>query len=274
MRILLLGASGFLGANIYEEIKSKNGLEVLGTCYSEIRDSELMKLDVTKKEQVKAVMESYNPDVVIWSLISRKSEKYMIEHGLNNLLNNMSKYQKLIFISSNAVFNGTGEFKEEDEPQYRNSNDNIALYANAKIDGENIVKRHKNYIIVRPGAIYGKNVKGIWDKRICQLVEKLQDGEEVVRTENLYNTFVKVEELSKAIVKLIEIDYSGIIHLGPAKKESHYEYNVRMAKELGLYYTLIKGNLLSEEEVFQNDEALDLSLDTSKVIKVLGEVFS
>ncbi|MBS5822688.1 MAG: sugar nucleotide-binding protein [Clostridium argentinense] len=274
MNILILGASGFLGGYIYEKVKSQLDFNVMGTCYRSNNCGDLIKLDVSNEEEVKDIIYKFKPDIILWSLISRESEKYLIEMGLNNILKYLSHKQKLIFMSTNAVFNGKGNYSEEDNPKYKNSNEPLALYSNAKIDGEKIVKEHDNHIIIRPGAIYGQDINGKWDKRISDLINKFEEKEEVVRTENLYNTFVKVDELAKAIIELIKCDYKGIIHLGPEKKESYYNYYRKMAIHLNLDTDLIKSNFIDEEYAAKNNRSLDLSINTSKCREVLGDIFS
>ncbi|MBU5225068.1 NAD-dependent epimerase/dehydratase family protein [Clostridium senegalense] len=279
MKILILGASGFLGSNVFELMKYNKDFNVLGTCNNSTDNYDLIKLDITNEHEVKTLINKFNPDVILWSLISdmknNKSEKYLIEIGLNNVLKNLSPEQKLIFISTNAIFRGgNGYYKETDMPKYRNSNKSLAEYVNAKIDGEKLVKRHSNHIIVRPGAIYGKYTEGRWDKRISLLIEQLESGKEIVRTKNLYNTFVNVDELAKAIKKLIEIDYKGIIHLGPILKESYYNFYIKIAKKLNLNVNLIKSNMLTHEEIIKDDGTLDLSIDTSMARELLGDIFS
>lgn len=274
MNILILGASGFLGGHIYKKIKFQLDFNVLGTCYGSNNCGDLIKLDVTNEEEVKNILYKFKPDIILWSLISRESEKYLIEMGLNNILKYLSHKQKLIFMSTNAVFNGKGNYSEEDSPKYKNSNESLALYSNAKVDGEKIVMGHDNYIIIRPGAIYGQDINGKWDKRISDLINKLEEKQEVVRTENLYNTFVKVDELAKAIIELIKCDYKGIIHLGPEKKESYYNYYRKMAAYLNLDANLIKSDFIDEDYATKNNRSLDLSLNTSKCREMLGNIFS
>lgn len=269
MKVLILGASGFLGGKVFQRIKFESGFEVLGTCYQSDNSDNLIKLDVTNDEEIKAIIYKFRPNIILWSLISRESEKYLIEIGLNNILKYLSSNQKLIFISTNAVFgrNGDkGKYREEDEPKYKNSNELLHLYANAKIDGEKIVRQHDNFIIIRPGAIYGQDINQKWDKRISALIRELEQGQEVVRTKNLYNTFVKVEELASAILELIKLDYKGIIHLGPEQKESYYDYYIKMAKKLNLDANLIKSDKIIEKR--------DVSINTSKCKDILGDIFS
>lgn len=273
MKILILGASGFLGGHCFELLKTE--FNVLGTVNSSNSNDEFIKLDVTKEEEVKDIIENFNPDIILWTLMSNTSEKYLVELGLDNILKYISGNKKIIFISTNAVFRGkNGAYKENNKPEYRNSRDALAEYSNAKIDGEKIVISHGNYIIIRPGMLYGKDINGIWDKKTTNLINLLEHNKEFVRTENMYNTFVKVEEMAKAIVKLIKIDYKGIIHLGPLTKNSYFEFYKDMAKQLKLNSNLIKSNRKSIYECIKEDNYLDFSLNTFKANKLLGEIFS
>ena len=90
----------------------------------------------------------------------------------------------------------------------------------------------------------------------------------------MFNTFVKVDELTYAILRLIKIDYKGIIHLGPENKESYYNYYRKMAIKLNLDYKLIKGNTIEENFARENGFSLDESLDTSKCRALLGGIFT
>ncbi|GKX66495.1 sugar nucleotide-binding protein [Inconstantimicrobium mannanitabidum] len=275
MNILILGASGFLGGKLYMALDKEVKFNILGTCFQSDSTNELLRIDVTNRDEVKCMMAEFNPDVVIWSLMSKTNEKYLIENGMKNILEFFPSEKKMIFISSNAVFHGRkGNYTEDNIPTYKNSTSPIAIYSNAKIYGEKMVQKRENYMIIRPGAIYGKDAKGKWDKRISQLIDKLDNKEEIIRTDNLFNTFVEVDELACAIVKLINMDYKGVVHLGPQRKESYYNYYKRMAKNLSLDDSLIKSNSISAEYAEENGISMDQSIDTSKCRTLFGDIFS
>lgn len=276
MNILILGASGFLGGKLYMALdKEEVKFNILGTCFQSDSTNELLRIDVTNRDEVKCMMTEFNPDVVIWSLMSKTNEKYLIENGLKNILEFFPCEKKMIFISSNAVFHeGNGNYTEDNIPTYKNSTSPISIYSNAKIDGEKMVQKRENYMIIRPGAICGKDATGKWDKRTSQLIDKLENREEIIRTDNLFNTFVEVDELTSAIVKLIDLDYKGVVHLGPKRKESYYNYYKRMAKILNLDDSLIKSNSISAEYAEENGISIDQSIDTSKSRTLLGDIFT
>lgn len=269
MKILILGASGFLGGKIFNKIKLSEGFEVMGTYFQSDIKKDLIKVDITDYDSIKVIMREFDPDIILWSLMSCEDENRLIDLGIKNLLDIIRDNQKLTFLSSNAVFRGkkgSGNYKEEDEPQYIFGNDPLDLYANAKIKGELMIKKHKNSIIIRPGAIYGQDINGKWDARITELINKIVNRQEVIRAKNMYNTFVKVDELANAIIELIKIDYKGIIHLGPKEKESYFDYYKKTAVRLNLDSSLIKSNVISQR--------MDLSINTLRSQKLLGDIFT
>lgn len=150
----------------------------------------------------------------------------------------------------------------------------MAGYCLAKIRGEALVReRHANHLILRFGPIYGKNGEGAWDKRVSALALELEQGREVVRTGNLYKSFIQVEDLARAVTELVPSSYTGTLHLGPAEKESYYTFCRKMARGLGLNPDLIKEDELSDEKARELGIPLDTSLDTSKARAILHTTF-
>ncbi len=275
MKVLILGASGFLGGTLYKKLKEETDFWVLGTSYKSQRNNEFIKLNAVDPIEVKTFLEHFKADVIVWCLMGKEDEKELIDKGLANILSNIDKTCKFIFMSTNSVFSeGKGEFVEEDIPSYKSCASDLALYSNGKIDGEKAVKVHENYIIIRPGAIYGQDINGKWDKRVSQLIEDLTAEKPVVKSTNLINTFVEVNELSEAIIKLIKTNYKGIIHLGPERKENYYDYFRKIAKKLNLDENLILSDYLGEEQARAAGIILDTSINTRKGREELGLNFS
>lgn len=268
MKVLVLGASGFLGGHIYNKIKITNNIEVIGTRYADTKNEELYKLNVNENIEVESYFKQNKPDIIIWCLMSKTNEQELIENGITNILRNISFNQKFIYISTNALFNnGSGYFNEQDIPTYLNDSSKLALYSNAKFLGEDLVKLHDNHIIVRPGIIYGQDIYGKWDNRILEIIHKLSLNEKLERSRNMYNTFVKVEELANAIIELINLEYKGILHLGPENKQSYYNFYKDMAERLKLNEKLI---IASEDEGY----VFDKSINTKKCRTILKSFFT
>lgn len=91
------------------------------------------------------------------------------------------------------------------------------------------------------------------------MLQQLVEGKELVRTSNLYKSFIHVEDLAAALYELVDSKYTGTIHLGPSEKESYYSFHWKMAGTLGLNQELIKDNQLASDEA----NNLGIPLDTS-----------
>ncbi len=274
-RVLLLGASGYLGSQIYQELLRDNAIDLMGTCFSAQAVHQLLRVDVTDTPSFSAIMQEFSPHVVIWALMSATDERELIENGLDVLLSHLPEKSKFIFVSTDGIFGkGTGSYREEDQPEPLDESNPLATYSNAKIRGEaRIRERYPNHVIVRVGPIYGRNAVGQWDKRIASMCAELEAGREVSRSGNLHKTFVHVEDVGNAIHELLHGPFLGTLHLGPAKKESYYSFYKKMALALGQNADSVKETLLTEAEALERGIPLDTSLCTKKAQELLQTRF-
>lgn len=271
MNIIVLGASGFLGSKVYYKLKMIEKFNTVGTCLRHKRSVELIILDVVDEKQVKDLFDRVNPDIILWCLLSNdySMEGELTHKGLINVIKYMKKSCKLIYITTDGFAEGRGNYSEEDHPSYIESTNPINIYIKAKIEAEEIISRLDNYIIARTGPIYGMDSLGRWDKRTTELINNLSCGREIIRTSNLYKTFVNVDDFAAVLVEMIQIDFKGVIYVGPDVKESYYTYNLKMAEKLNLDTSLIRENYISRNEAAQRSISLDTSMNTSKCRKVL-----
>lgn len=275
MKVLVLGASGFLGGHIYHSLLKDNHFkDVLGTSKSSNRE-DLCKVDIIDENKFNELYREFNPDFVIWALMSGSDEEILIHKGLKHLLKMIDKRTKLIYVSTDGVFSsGGGCFDENAEPCYLDKKNPLSTYTNAKLDGEKMIqKEHQNYIILRTGPLYGQDLQGNWDSRILALHTALEKNKTYKRADNLFKTFVHVEDLASAIIELLSINYTGFLHVGPTTKESYYTFNRKIAKRLKLDNTLIEPNRISINEARKKGIALDTSLNTAKSNSLLETGF-
>lgn len=264
MKILILGASGFLGGKIYLKLRKQSNFKVEGTCFKSYQNNNLIKMNVNDVNNVKEIFSKYKPDVVVWCLLNMNNEKELTDIGLLNIMQNIENTTKFIYISTDGFADGKGNYSEEIPLKYYSYSNPIAGYVNSKIDGEDIVKNHKNHIIIRTGPLYGQDIRGNWDKRIRNLMDSLYQNQKINRSSNLYKTFVCVDDLTDLINEMIEMDFNGLIHAGPEQKESYYTFNRKMARKLGLDENLIIEDMISIENAIANGIPLDTSMNTTK----------
>lgn len=276
-KVLLLGASGYLGTQILQELRQDEKNEIVATCYSSSAHSDLTRIDVKDASSFAALVNRFQPDVIIWALrgVDSADARELIEQGMRSLLENVPEHSKIIYLSTDGVFGQkTGPFTEEEETELLDVRNPLAGYCHAKAKGEELVRGWSgNHLILRFGPIYGKNGADVWDKRVSALAFELDEGREVVRTGNLFKSFIHIEDLARAIAELVPSSHTGTLHLGPANKESYYSFCRKMAAGLGLRAELVKEDELSDKRARELGIPLDTSLDTGRARALLKTTF-
>lgn len=155
MKILVTGASGQLGYDVERELE-RRGIEHLGTSSRE--------LDITDREAVEHLMQSYRPDAVIHCAAYTKVDLAEDEpercwavnaDGTRNMAAACRKTgAKLLYISTDYVFPGAGERSyETGDPTGP-----VNTYGRSKLAGELAVQSLlEKYFIVRISWVFGKN---------------------------------------------------------------------------------------------------------------------
>ena len=145
---------------------------------------------------------------------------------------------KLLYVSTDYVFKGdSGMYKEDDPVLPANK------YAWSKLAGECAVRMHDNSLIIRTSFgdtpfPYEKAFVDQWTSRL------------------------RVDVLAKKLVKLLESDLTGIIHVG-GKRQTVMDYAKSVSPDKAI------GNLSLNDVTFVAPK--DTSLDTSRYDSKIGE---
>ncbi|MFT4414349.1 SDR family oxidoreductase [Fredinandcohnia humi] len=269
-KILILGGKGYVGSNVMDQATKKN-ITFFGTSRSLDNDTNILQTDIYNHSSLLSVITKSNPDVIVWTLMSGENECELINSGLVNLLSIIKKETKLLFISTDAVFTeGIGDYKETDKIGTLPNDAPLSVYVNAKYKGEYLIKEnHSNHIIIRTGPIYGSSSNTCIEKRTTRIIEQIKENKNIQAATNLYRTFIHVNDLSNAIIELIEKDFSGTIHLGPMQKISYYTFYKRRLEQLGINTPITSYEITKEESIV----SLDTSLNTQKANELLKTNF-
>ncbi|MFD1735382.1 sugar nucleotide-binding protein [Bacillus salitolerans] len=272
MRILILGATGFLGSTLFGLAEDLN-YTVLGTSRYVHEKSNIIKLDVTDKNEVGQIIQEYLPDVVIWTVLNMNEEDLLINAGLTNLMSAISEEMKLIFLSTDGVFSeGIGGYTESDKTIPIAEEAPLATYFNSKIIGEKKVRdNHPNHIILRTGPLYGKDLNQNIEQRTQKMISEVEEKGFFHAASNMYRTFVHIDDLSKAILELSNMDFNGTLHVGPLQKESYFTFYQKRLRNLGYDEIVIKPSLLDPNE--NPFIPLDTSLNTQRVNGLFKSLF-
>ncbi|WP_144510519.1 sugar nucleotide-binding protein [Bacillus sp. FJAT-22090] len=273
MRILILGATGFLGSNLFQLASDNKNLTVFGTSRYQHENSNIIQVDVTDKQSIGRAIQKIRPEVVIWSLMSFEDETQLINLGLQNLLSEIESTTKLIFLSTDAVFvEGIGGYKETDPIGTLPKEARLADYVNGKHIGENLIlNKHPNHVILRTGPLYGSNGDQGIEKRTIQIIDDIKENQSFDAWTNVYRTFVNVNDLSNMIIELTNINFNGILHAGPIHKESYYTFYKKRLVQLGWNNSILRPTIRSKEDAPYL--SFDTSLNTQKAHQLLKTNF-
>ena len=159
MKILIIGASGFLGKKLMKILGEKN--EVYGT-YHERKVEGFFHLERANAEDVDVLVRKINPDVIIDAngMSSMDGCEVDLEgnwksnvEGTKNIATACEKLgKKFVFISTDAVFDGTKTDKYKEDSERRAIN----YYSEAKIAAEKFIESNlRDFLILRPSTLYG-----------------------------------------------------------------------------------------------------------------------
>jgi dTDP-4-dehydrorhamnose reductase len=209
MKILLTGASGQLGSECKEVLKSDY----------EIIAPEREEFDITNWDKVITGISELLPDIILnCAAFTRvdecetergKAERINVE-GPRNLAQGAARYDKIIVhISSDFVFNGRKRLPQpyfEDDPM-----DPLSFYGLTKMESELAVKQNApSYIIIRTGWLYGIRGDSFLKKILKSALEGGQESISVVNDQ--FGSPTWSYRVAQQIKVLIENGKEGVYH--------------------------------------------------------------
>lgn len=246
-KILLLGY-GFLGEEVCNEALKRN-------CHVDKtrlhKDNETIQLDITNHSQVKELIESKRPEIVINCISGNDIDNIEKEPKLATNVNVVGPKilaeicdkinLRLIHISTDSVFDGKkGMYLEDDQPNPINN------YARSKFEGENEIKKNcKNFVIIRTN-FFGINKFGNY--LFNNILTKLKNNEKILGFKDVIFNPLSTENLAQQIMDVTFSDYEGILNLAANKPISKLEFCNILANKLNF-----KNFKITEESVDNYD---------------------
>jgi dTDP-4-dehydrorhamnose reductase len=272
-RVLLVGGSGMLGSNI---VVSNSAFELYPTYLrNRIAHPKALRLDISDRDSVLKRVKAIQPEVIVHAAGMTKPTACEKEPALAHRVNvEGTAYlveaargvgARLIFLSSDLVFDGSAERYDEGSPTSP-----LSVYGSNKVEGEELVRTGSDdFVIVRTTVMYG------WSSRYTEsmgewVLRGLQEGQELTMYQDQYRQFILINDLVAAIFELIEKESPSnetILVAGP-ELISRYEFAQRLAQTFGLPEANIRS--ISFDSVPQAAfTSKRLRLDTNKASRIL-----
>lgn len=230
-KVLITGASGFLGTKLYDLYVSK--ADVVGTYLDHSREG-LVPLDVTNASDVHDFITNLHPDIVIHTVAlsdpdiceQKKDDAERINYiGTKNVVEACRDVgARLDYVSTVYVFDGEkGHYSEDDAPHP------INWYGETKLRAEKEVMTLPHWGIYRFDKLYGYN--GL--NKPNDLLSKIIAGKPFEVNSDQIRQPLLVDDVGKAMQTMQDLEISGILHLAGPDNISKYELTLRLAQLLG-----------------------------------------
>jgi dTDP-4-dehydrorhamnose reductase len=249
MNVLITGATGLLGKSLIET--KDRSCAVTGIYLGDYRmagSREVIyrRVDIQDRAALKEVFDASGANVVIHTagiadvdFCERHYEAAYRSnvHGTANVIELCAeKGAKMVYVSTNAVFDGeNAPYKEDDRPNP------INRYGAMKLECEAMVRSaFKDAIIVRPILMYGWNHTKERGNLVTYLLDKLAAGTAVNIVNDIYDNPLSSHSCAEAIWSLIEKKKKGTYHVAGRDMLNRYDYARTIADVFGLDRGLIK----------------------------------
>jgi dTDP-4-dehydrorhamnose reductase len=269
MRILVLGASGMLGSNIFVNLSSNASNKVLGTSSLKTSIPGLIPFE-PNAEQLAKLCEENNIELVINCIAIANIEKCEIRPEAAWILN--ADFPRLvaeychaqsipfIHISTDHFYSELGSVRNEMCKMVP-----LNQYGFTKLAAEKMVMNSNPNSMILRVSFLGKNLVSLKDSSLLSfMLNKLSSGQSIVGFEDVYFNPVSAKYISDLIQDLVRTQYKGILHVAGEERMSKFEFAVRLAEKLNLDRELITmGSSNSLPKLVTRPK--DLTLDISKL---------
>src|SRR5690554_1865930 len=242
-KVLITGGNGQLGQKLILHCL-QNKIDFLATSnsaknFSACPEEAFKIMDVTNAEEVKKVVEHYQPTHIINAaamtnvdLCEEKPELcYAInKDGVVNLLEAAIAHEShLIQISTDFIFDGEKDFyNEEDAPNP------LGIYGKSKWEGEKILLNsdYPKVSTLRTSILYGKGEQLKKSNIFAWAMTELRKGNTINIVNDQFRTPTFVNDLAKACFLVIDKNAYGTYNIAGEERASMYDFILKVANYL------------------------------------------
>ncbi|GAA3388039.1 SDR family oxidoreductase [Streptomyces roseoviridis] len=255
MTVLIIGGSGFLGAELVRQAGGANGPGRITAATYHSRPGGAAgvswhPLDLREPHGVDAVLDALAPGTVINASSGGADWRVTADASVRLAEASARRGIRLVHVSSDAVFSGADvRYDETALP------DPVTPYGAAKAAAETAVRLlHPAAAVARTSLIIGDGGSA-HERVVRQLAAGERDG--ALFTDDV-RCPVHVTDLAAALWELALSDLAGVFHLGGPDAVSRYELGVLVARRDGIDPALLPAGLRAETDL---PGALDVRLD-------------
>jgi dTDP-4-dehydrorhamnose reductase len=249
-KILVTGSNGLLGQKLIEKLSKTDNLEVIATARGENRlpfaeNYKFVSLDITKEEEVKTVVDTEKPDLIIhtaamtnvdqcetekdacWDL-NVKAVEYLVE---------ASKKHNSFFVHLSTDFIFDGKAGPYDEKAEANP---LSFYGWSKYAAEKLViNSDLKWAIARTVLVYGIAHDMSRTNIILWVKNSLEQGKSINVVNDQWRTPTLAEDLADGCILIAEKEAEGIFNISGKDLLNPFQMAIMTADYFNLDKSLI-----------------------------------
>ncbi len=276
MRILVTGASGLLGLNLALETARRH--TVFGTVNHRLLKTDAFRViqtDLTVPGAAERLLEQTEPEWVIHcaalaNLEACEADPLLAQQLNTDLPRTLASHvarsgARLVHISTDSVFNGLrGNYSEEDPPSP------ACVYSKTKLEGERAVAEADPTAIIARVVFYGWSLDNTRPSLAEFFFNNLSQGKQVKGFTDVCFCPLLVNDLANILLKMLELNLSGLYHVVSSEAISKYDFGRRLANRFSLDASLIHPTSVTQAEL-KAARSPNLSLRSEKLARDLGK---
>jgi len=269
-RLLVTGASGFLGWNICQILKTD--WEVVGVYFTypiAIPGAVTLQTDLADYRHLKKLFEQVRPDAVIHcaaisnpnfcQLNRQQSHQVNVEASINIAGLCSDRSIACLFTSSDLVFDGLHAPYRERDPVCP-----VNVYGEHKVLAEQgMIKRYPQVIVCRMPLMFG-DAGPAASSFVQPMIRAMQEGRELRLFVDEFRTPISGKVAVQGISIALE-RAQGVIHLGGMERVSRYDFGRLLAEVAHFHDARLKPCRQQDIEMAAPRSA-DVSLENAKAV--------
>ena len=235
MRIIVTGATGFLGRDVVRRLASEHEVVAVGGRHPPPGG---VALDLRRPGVWRPLLDNWRPDWVV-HLAAYREPDFCEEHpdetrALNTapvveLMRELPPSSRALFVSTDYVFDGEHPPYHEDSPRHA-----VNVYGQSKIEAEDAVLARPDSIVLRIPLLVGSGPTFESSGFLYQIVGALRSPAPQTADAVLRRFPTWIRDVAEAISFLIARGFAGIIHYSGAEAMTRYDMIRSAAAVLGL----------------------------------------